>query len=67
MRKRRVSSDNQGREGQEPHTALRALARLLGRQAARQFLAQTEILQLSSPGDRDCNASRSSDSTTRPT
>ncbi len=67
MRKRPVSSDNQGREDPEPHTALRALARLLARQAARHFLAQKAILEPSSPGDQDCNASRSSDSTTKPT
>ena len=39
MRKRSASTDHKGQEGPEPHTALRVLARLLGRQAARHFLA----------------------------
>jgi hypothetical protein len=50
----------------EPNQVLPALARLLARQAARHFLAQKAIPEPSSPGDRDCNATRSSDSTTKP-
>ena len=40
MRKRSAPTDHKGQEGPEPHTALRALARLLGRQAAREVVAQ---------------------------
>ena len=45
--------------------ALRALARLLGRQAARRFLAENEMQALASPVNRFRNASRPSDHTTK--
>jgi hypothetical protein len=66
MPKRSASTEHKGQDGPEPHTALRALARLLGRQAARQLLAEKANLESSSLGDQDCNASRSLDSMTKP-
>ncbi len=51
----------------EPNQALLTLARLLGRQVARQLLAEKGMQDPTSPGDQDCNATRSSDSTTKPT
>ena len=66
MQKCSASTDHRGQEGPERHTALRGLARLLAQQSARHFLAQKAILEPSSPGDQDCNVSRSLDSTTRP-
>ncbi len=49
----------------EPNQALPALARLLGRQAARQLLAEKVMQDLALPVNQDRNASRSSDTTTK--
>lgn len=45
--------------------ALQALARLLGRQAARQILMEREMQDPESPANPARNASRSSDTTTK--
>ncbi len=49
----------------EPNQALLALARLLGRQAARQLLAEKVMQDLALPVNQDRNASRSSDTTNK--
>ncbi len=49
----------------EPNQALLTLARLLGRQAARQLLAEKVMQDLALPVNQDCNGSRSSDTTTK--
>ena len=51
----------------DPNRALRALARLLGRQAARQFLAEKEMQDPAAPVNPAPNASRFSDTTTKAT
>ena len=67
MQKRSASTDHKGQEYPEPHTALPALAQLLGRQAARQFLAERVTQAPASPVSPARNASRSSDPTTKAT
>ncbi len=49
----------------EPNQALPALARLLGRQTARQLLAEKVMHGPASPVSQDRNASQSSDTTTK--
>ncbi len=49
----------------EPNQALPALAQLLGRQTARQLLAEKVMQDLALPVNQDRNASRSSDTTTK--
>lgn len=66
MRNRSASTDHKRQEGPEPHTALRALARLLGRQAVCQLPTEKGMQDLALPVDQDRNASRSSDTTTKP-
>ncbi len=51
----------------EPNQALPALARLLGRQAARQLLAEKVMQDLALPVNQDRNASRSPNTTTKAT
>jgi hypothetical protein len=50
-----------------PNRALQALARLLGRQSARQFLAEMEMQDSAALVNPARNASRSSDTTTKAT
>ncbi len=64
MRKRSASTDHKGQEGPEPHTALRALARLLGRQAARQYLAEKGMQDPASPLNQARNIFPTSNSST---
>lgn len=66
MRKRSAAIHHKGQEGPEPHTALWALARLLGRQAACQLPTEKGMQDLALPVNQDRNASRSSDTTTKP-
>ncbi len=65
MRKHSDSTGHRGQEYPEPHTALGALARLLGRQAARQFIAEKEMQAPAPTVNQARNASRSSDATTK--
>lgn len=51
----------------EPNRALRELARLLGRQAARQFFADKVMQDPASPGDQARNVLPTSNSSTEPT
>ena len=60
MAKRSDSTGYRWQEYPEPHTALRALAQLLGRQAARQFIAEKQMHYPASPMNRARNLSPTS-------
>ena len=65
MAKRSDSTGYRWQEYPEPYTALRALAQLLGRQAARQFIAEKQMQAPASTVNQARNAPRSSDVTTK--